>query len=426
MISMSTLLVQPSNTLGDGSLRGIAASNKFDVDYFLFVAYSSQTLNAHSYQINSNGFQLVLPRKNNSYDLSDVLSIFRLENSLQISNIILRNYVEIGNFQITDRFSLSSLHYCVLGDTHHLPNSLTWCFNSLVHLKPQIFFSRSNPTHALLLDQCLRISHCLQIEYCAAPDYLLVQSQNIDTLINKKYPINAALCISNLRVQLGRRRLIKKLLISPLLLELTKFFDFMPENSFRRLLDQSSYLFVPSINGQISPQIFYALDRECSPIVDCGLSLDLSDFHRQLLSIVVSLSNVLGSSSLPSSQPTFNKFRALSSFLKNLAQSEVQFVHSYLSGDPILRQYFSLSSPSNSSSVQLISLSDDPLYKSILSKLDRLKLVHLCQPFLRYKQQLISERTALVDSIRCPNLYRRVTLCLDAMDESRSWLYDYT
>ena len=93
------------------------------------------------------------------YDLSEVLINFDATNH---SSVILRNYIEPGNFVVTDDNHLSSLHYCVIGDTHHLAHSLSWCFECLVRLRPTIFFSRSNPHHAILLANSPKLTYGLE------------------------------------------------------------------------------------------------------------------------------------------------------------------------------------------------------------------------------------------------------------------------
>ena len=201
-------------------------------------------------------------------------------------------------------------------DTHHLAHSLSWCFECLVRLRPTIFFSRSNPHHAILLANSLKLTYGLEIPHIAAPDYLLIQPES--PVIKPSVPLehSAILCISNLQYQLGRRRLIHRLLNCPSLISFTHFFDFIPESNFRSLLSSSRYIFVPSINGQISPQIFYALSHQVLPIVDCFSALQTSKYHRSLSTYLVSIRSVLINLSFSDSTGSSSNFLSLVSTLK--------------------------------------------------------------------------------------------------------------
>ena len=231
---------------------------------------------------------------------------------------MLRNYLEINNLFVSDKWIVQP-HYCVIGDTHHLPHSLEWSLHCLSFLKPHFFFSRSNPHHAILIAQCLQRSFGLAIDHSAAPDYLLVQPE-VD--IQTHIPINyeAVSCISNLQFQSGRRRLVKKLLCNPYILDRIHLFDFMPESDFRNLLLSSLYLLIPSINGQISPQIFYALSNHCLPIVDCFLCNTL--LSSILASILGSLDSTLLALSFPPDLPDLSEFLVLSKQLFSIAHSK--------------------------------------------------------------------------------------------------------
>lgn len=423
---MSTLLVQPSSILGDGSQRGIATTNQLDVDCFLFVTCSSAVTSPIESIISPGKYQLILPNQQDLVDLSDIISVFCAVDCAVFSNIVLRNYLEPGNFFVCDSYGHASLHYCVIGDTHHLSQSLTWCLDRLRHLKPHFFFSRSNPQHAILLAQCLERSYGLQTEYAAAPDYLLVEPETLSIQKHERATHDALLCISNLQFQLGRKRLIKKLLCLPDLLASTHFFSFLPESCFRDLLFASRYLLIPSINGQVSPQIFYAISHGCLPVVDCHTALQVSGYHRELLPILGSLQEVVGASSFPETSAALADFISLSLHLKSVARSEVSFVQLFLSSHPLLRQLFIPGIPSDLCNFTPSSVLQAAFEKvsshHVLSRLDAIKMLSLREPFLCHQYPLEQAYQSLAEGVCHCDLHTSVALSLEAIRESRRWL----
>ena len=400
----------------------------FDVDLFLFVSHSADLKHPIQSIISPGRYQIVLPYRNDLYDLSEILSLINCIQLAAVTSIILRNYLELGNFYLTDRFSSSSLHYCVLGDTHHLSQSLSWCFNCLVTTQPQFFFSRSNPHHAILLANCLEAFQGLTIQHSAAPDYLLVRPDVVHSYPNVSGDYLANLCISNLKVQFGRKRLLRYLLHSPKLLSVTNLFDFMPEFDFRNLLISSSYLFVPGINGQISPQIFYSLSHQCTPIVDCFAALTSSNYHISLSKYLVSLKQVLSFSSFPASNDPSLEVYPLSLKLQTMARSEVSFVQAFLSGEPTISNYFSLlltrdNLPSQPFRSSIQPLDPSRIY-SILQQLDQLKLLSLREPLSAFQQSFELECSSILDVVANTPLQVSVEMAIEALNESRSWLYD--
>ena len=303
---------------------------------------------------------------------------------------------------------------------------MEWSLHCLSFLKPHFFFSRSNPHHAILIAQCLQRSFGLAIDHSAAPDYLLVQPE-VD--IQTHIPINyeAVSCISNLQFQSGRRRLVKKLLCNPYILDRIHLFDFMPESDFRHLLLSSLYLLIPSINGQISPQIFYALSNHCLPIVDCFAALNTSCYHRFLASILVSLDSTLLALSVPPDLPDLSEFLVLSKQLFSIAHSEVSFVRLYLSSNQFLRRFFTLSHPIAPLTSSVVSLSPHsrvhPTSQFVLSHLDQLKLLSLREPFLLHRVSLVKASQALSESVLNSDLQFATGLSIDVINESRQWLY---
>ena len=424
---MATLLVQPSSSLGDGSLRGIATTNQVDADYFLFVTCSYAVTCPTESIIAPGKFQLILPCQHGLVDLADVLSVFRGVDHESLSSVVLRNYLELGNFFVGDQSGHASLYYCVIGDTHHLPQSLAWCLDCLRCLKPHFFFSRSNPHHAILLAQCLKRSFGLEIEYSAAPDYLLFQPQPVSADHHEGDRQDAIFCISNLQNQLGRRRLIRKLLIAPNLLSATQFFEFLSESGFRDLLYTSRCLLIPSINGQVSPQIFYAISHGCLPVVDCCRALQTSNYHRELLPMLALLDQVVATSRFPESCASFADFISLSLRLKTTAPSEVSFVQRYLSSHPFFRQLFSLGLPvdlcSSFQSCSRVDGFEDLSSQLVFSHLDQIKLLSLREPFLRHQHSLDQASQALIEMVCNDELQASVALSLQVISESRRWLY---
>ena len=208
-MSMSTLVVMPSRIVGDGSLRGIALSNQDCAGHFICHLFL-KTNSPSYYFLRANYSQLVLPSTDQPYDLSTIITEIAKTPLSTYTRIILRNYIEVGNIFLTDHYRLAFLNYAVLGDTHHISCSLEWSLQVLLSVRPSIFFSRSNPHHSLLLGNILRNLYELDIHFAAAPDYLLIDSNNCQST-TVSGPYSALMCISNLSVQVGRLRLLKKL-----------------------------------------------------------------------------------------------------------------------------------------------------------------------------------------------------------------------
>ena len=188
-------------------------------------------------------------------------------------------------------------------------------------------------------------------------------------------------------------------------------------------------LLIPSINGQISPQIFYALSHCCLPVVDCFAAFQTSQYHRNLLTILGSLDQVVTSLCLPQCLG-ISDFILLCKHLKNLAHSELSFVRLYLSSNPCLRELFTLqlsfdlvpSVPSTSSSSSSIALRDLSS-QSILSRLDQIKLLSLRDPFLLHQAPLDQATLALAESVHNSVLQESIALSLQLINESRLWMY---
>ena len=157
------------------------------------------------------------------------------------------------------------------------------------------------------------------------------------------------------------------------------------------------------------------------------MALQISGYHRQLLPSLASLDRVVAESSFYESCSSFGDFISLSQSLKAVAQSEVSFVQLYLSSNLRLRELFSLrasvdlyTSFSSSSPVDGL---EDVSPQLVLSHLDQIKLLSLREPFLHYQDSLDQAFHAVVEMVCNSDLQASVALTLQAISESRRWLY---
>lgn len=413
----------PSIILGDGSLRGIASSNRVVGDHFLFVTPSSGILRPSISVISTNSTQLLLPAKNDVYDLSYVFEVLQPLGFPKFQSIILRNYIEVGNFFLTDIFHQSSLNYSVLGDTHHIPSSLEWCLKVLLKVRPALFYSRSNPHHALLLHHILLDNFNLNIPFCSAPDYLLVDP-SLCAQSNSSVDNSALLCVSNLKVQSGRRRLLLRILKSTSLLSNFYFFNFTAsEESFRHLLSSHTHLVIPSINGQISPQIFYGISHKCLPIVDSHSILSLTPFTHTIVSDLPRINDILPPSSLSFvNTKCFDHFIDLSAQFLSIASSEIEFVRSILSHDSLFTSFFipilPLFHPRSLYNESQFCYD----YNYVITLLDKAKLLALLDNNDPNQLDYISDQLLHISTT--PSVHSLIRLSLEAICHSRSWLYN--
>ena len=254
----------------------------FDTSTLDFVCGKREAVvicNSSSIQRKENYRFLPIGRRN-EIDLSEIIDA--LEPAGQV-RIVLRNYLEPGNIVITDYSGNAYLSYVILGDTHHIAGSLSYCFFWVKQLKPDVVSSLANPIH-------LGIFKPVASRLTTYPYQVYMSRHTIKPLgVCDKREFSIALCGTLDSYHPSRTRLVRQLVRS------ARYLDSI--HIFARQISGKAYLselrraygcVIPSINQQVSPQIYYSLQVRTIPIVDCKAQLSSSQSLRQLASVCLS------------------------------------------------------------------------------------------------------------------------------------------
>lgn len=178
------------------------------------------------------------------------------------SRVVVRNYIEPGNIcVIYSRKSTNHTFIAQLGDTHHIHGAIDYISDFLSCCRHDIVFSLSNPLHAWLFSD--------KAEYAVSlPAYLLESVVYHLPLEIADRPGVAGICIDLTKYQYNRTKVVRRILRSEIL-ECVTFYRYTQDRqSYMKILRDLDFSIIPSLSGQVSPQIYFALSQGAVPVVD--------------------------------------------------------------------------------------------------------------------------------------------------------------
>jgi len=194
----------------------------------------------------------------------DISELMNDHPTLFESQCIIRNYIEPGSIFVTDNWDLSLGSYAVIGDTHHIKGAIRHAYRQLEAYPPLAIISLANPLHLGLWGKL----NCPLLTY---PWHSYIDNHTTRNLVTSPERKNSRLsiCASLTHVQNRRSMYIKQLLSSP---NLNRIDFFVRQKDIDKYLDRlllSSFCLVPSLNYQVSPQIYFSLRANSFPLVEC-------------------------------------------------------------------------------------------------------------------------------------------------------------
>lgn len=190
---------------------------------------------------------------------------------------VIRNYIEPGSIFISDRHGIALSVYAVIGDTHHIIGSMHYAYKQLEDNLPVAIISLANPLHLGLWSTL------------GVPLFTYAWRSYMDNSLVKKFsakPINReigfSVCATLSKVQTRRSVCIRQLVQSSHLSDIDFFARLENIDSYLHRLSQSQFCLIPSLNFQVSPQIYFCLIASTFPIVECKGQLIFSESDVEL------------------------------------------------------------------------------------------------------------------------------------------------
>lgn len=199
---------------------------------------------------------------------------------LSNKKIVARNYLEPGNIFLLDDLKISDFSYAVIGDTHHVRNSFSYSHHICDKFRFDLITSLANPNHLCAFKPYSDII----IEY---PVFgfggLELAYESLRLLDFHSFSSNFlfSCCCSLPKWQIGRISYIRELISDSNLLENTYLFEHSHDQSlYIKNLRNAHMSIVPSLNGQLSPQITSSLLSGRLPVVDSPNIFGSSPSHQ--------------------------------------------------------------------------------------------------------------------------------------------------